>query len=236
MRHFAHLHDLQALVGQEIGVSDWIAVDAEAHRPVRRGHRRPPVDPRRPGARRQRALRHDHRARLPDAEPAAGDVRHGLRHRRRAHGRQLRAEPGALHRRRCPAAAGCAGTSCCKSYEPHRRRRAADGGGARSSAKARPSRSAWPRRCRAASSEPASSCTTMPVCKGAGTHDEGAAGRRPSADPVGAADGDPGPGRRRVGARRRQRRRGARGAAEAMPTSTWCCSTCRWATPTASTC
>ena len=27
MRHFAHLHDLQALVGQEIGVSEWIGVD-----------------------------------------------------------------------------------------------------------------------------------------------------------------------------------------------------------------
>ena len=27
MRHFAHLHDLQALVGQEIGISDWIVVD-----------------------------------------------------------------------------------------------------------------------------------------------------------------------------------------------------------------
>ena len=27
MRHFAHLSDLQALVGQEIGVSDWILVD-----------------------------------------------------------------------------------------------------------------------------------------------------------------------------------------------------------------
>jgi acyl dehydratase len=27
MKHFAHLQDLQALVGQEIGVGDWIAVD-----------------------------------------------------------------------------------------------------------------------------------------------------------------------------------------------------------------
>ena len=27
MRHFAHLADLQALVGQEIGVSDWLVVD-----------------------------------------------------------------------------------------------------------------------------------------------------------------------------------------------------------------
>ena len=27
MRHFAHLSDLQTLVGQEIGVSDWILVD-----------------------------------------------------------------------------------------------------------------------------------------------------------------------------------------------------------------
>ena len=29
MRHFAHLHDLQALVGREIGVSDWIGVDQQ---------------------------------------------------------------------------------------------------------------------------------------------------------------------------------------------------------------
>ena len=29
MRHFAHLHDLQALVGREIGVSDWISVDQQ---------------------------------------------------------------------------------------------------------------------------------------------------------------------------------------------------------------
>jgi acyl dehydratase len=27
MKRFAHLHDLQALVGQEIGISDWIVVD-----------------------------------------------------------------------------------------------------------------------------------------------------------------------------------------------------------------
>ncbi|MBT9488651.1 MAG: MaoC family dehydratase [Rubrivivax sp.] len=27
MKHFAHLADLQALVGQEIGVSDWLVVD-----------------------------------------------------------------------------------------------------------------------------------------------------------------------------------------------------------------
>lgn len=29
MRHFAKLHDMQALVGQEIGVSEWIVVDQE---------------------------------------------------------------------------------------------------------------------------------------------------------------------------------------------------------------
>jgi acyl dehydratase len=27
MKHFAHLHDLRSLVGQEIGVSEWITVD-----------------------------------------------------------------------------------------------------------------------------------------------------------------------------------------------------------------
>jgi acyl dehydratase len=27
MRHFPHLHDLHALVGQEIGVSEWIGVE-----------------------------------------------------------------------------------------------------------------------------------------------------------------------------------------------------------------
>jgi len=29
MKHFAHLHDLQSQVGQEIGVSDWVLVDQE---------------------------------------------------------------------------------------------------------------------------------------------------------------------------------------------------------------
>ena len=29
MKHFAHLHDLQSLVGQEIGVSDWVEVSQE---------------------------------------------------------------------------------------------------------------------------------------------------------------------------------------------------------------
>ena len=29
MRHFEHLHDLQALVGKEIGVSEWIAVEQQ---------------------------------------------------------------------------------------------------------------------------------------------------------------------------------------------------------------
>jgi hypothetical protein len=29
MRHFAHLQDLQALVGQEIGLSEWITVDQQ---------------------------------------------------------------------------------------------------------------------------------------------------------------------------------------------------------------
>ena len=51
----------------------------------------------------------------------------------------------------------------------------------------------------------------------------------------GAADRDPGPGRRRHRGRRRQRARGARGARRATPTSTSCCSTCTSATPTAST-
>ena len=29
MRHFEHLHDLQALIGKEIGVSEWIAVEQQ---------------------------------------------------------------------------------------------------------------------------------------------------------------------------------------------------------------
>lgn len=29
MRHFEHLHDLQALVGKEIGISEWIAVEQQ---------------------------------------------------------------------------------------------------------------------------------------------------------------------------------------------------------------
>ena len=44
---------------------------AAACRPLRRGDRRPPVDPRRPGASRRRPLRRHDRARLPDAVDAA---------------------------------------------------------------------------------------------------------------------------------------------------------------------
>ena len=78
MKHYAHLADLQALVGQEIGISDWIRSTRRASTCFAAGHRRPPVDPHRPGARRGGAFRHHHRARLPDAEPAAGAVRDRL--------------------------------------------------------------------------------------------------------------------------------------------------------------
>ena len=126
-----------------------------------------------------------------------------------------------------------------ESYEPM------EGGAqltveARSSSKARPSRPAWRRRCRAASPEPpqpGGAALAIAGCIGGpGEKHESVAGRRPSADPVGAADRHPGHGRRRHGAGRGQRRRGARRVAQAMPTSTSCCSTWRWATPTVSTC
>ncbi len=40
MKHFAHLDDLRTEIGREVGVSDWITVDAAAHRP---SSRRPPA-------------------------------------------------------------------------------------------------------------------------------------------------------------------------------------------------
>ena len=65
-------------------------------RQVRRRHRRPPVDPRRPRARRRGAVRHHDRARLPHAVAAAELAESALEGRRRAHGRELRAQPRAL--------------------------------------------------------------------------------------------------------------------------------------------
>ena len=65
-------------------------------RPVRRRHRRPPVDPRRPGARRAGAVRRDHRARLPDGQPDPRAQQDHLQHRDRRTAAQLRPQQGPL--------------------------------------------------------------------------------------------------------------------------------------------
>ena len=94
--------------------SDWIEVDQERIDPLRRRHRRSPVDPRRSRAGAAGPVRHDRRARLPDAVAAARDERQSaFAVARRAHGRQLRPEPRALPRAGAVSAAGCAAASSC---------------------------------------------------------------------------------------------------------------------------
>ena len=84
------------LVGKELGHSEWQTDHPGAGQPLRRRHRRPPVDPRRPRAGQGRPLRRRHRPRLPDAlagpRPAQQD-HPGRQHEVR---RQLRLQQGPL--------------------------------------------------------------------------------------------------------------------------------------------
>ena len=82
----------------------------EAHRPLRRCHRRPPVDPRRPRGRQGRPVRRHDRARLPVAVAPARAALGRDRGVRPEDGRELRDRPRAIHRRRCPRAPTCART------------------------------------------------------------------------------------------------------------------------------
>ena len=90
--------ELASAIGKPLGKSEWLDDHPGADRSLRRGDRRPPVDPRRSGARGAGALRQDHRARLPHA--VAGELlpapdRRGARH---LDGDQLRRRPPALSR------------------------------------------------------------------------------------------------------------------------------------------
>ena len=66
MKPFAHLQELQTQVGQEIGVSDWVTVDqsgaSTSFAEATGDHQWIHVDP----VKAARAVRQDHRARLPD--------------------------------------------------------------------------------------------------------------------------------------------------------------------------
>ena len=75
-----------------------------AGQPLRRRHRRPPVDPRRPRTRQGRPLRRTDRPRLPHALAHPGPAGRRDEGRRRHHGRQLRHQQGSLHQSRCPSA------------------------------------------------------------------------------------------------------------------------------------
>ena len=77
-------------------------------RPVRRGHRRPPVDPRRRRGREERAVRHDDRTRLPHDGAVRAAPRRAVQRRRDLHGHQLRRRQGAVHHA-VPSGGACAG-------------------------------------------------------------------------------------------------------------------------------
>ena len=68
--------DLESLVGTEVGVSPWHQITQSADQQVRRGDRRPPVDPRRCRARHAGNWAAHHRPRLSDPVPAPHAVGH----------------------------------------------------------------------------------------------------------------------------------------------------------------
>ena len=99
-RIFTSAEELRAAVGEQLGPQRLAGDRPEADRPVRRGDRRPPVDPCRPREGRGGPLRHDHRARLSHAVAAAALRPAAHAGRGRDDGRQLRHEQGPLPRPR----------------------------------------------------------------------------------------------------------------------------------------
>jgi acyl dehydratase len=96
MKHYAHLQDLAALVGTEIGLSDWVAVEQpriDLFAEATGDHQWIHLDAERAA---QGPIRHHGGAWLSHAEPAARAEQDGLCRGRRAHGHQLRPEQGAL--------------------------------------------------------------------------------------------------------------------------------------------
>ena len=116
-----------------------------ADRPLRRRHRRPPVDPRRPRAGRVGALRHHHRPRVPDpvdhpVDPARGHPGRGLQVRR-----ELRLQQGPLP---VPGQGGVQAPPRSRGGvggERRRRRAPRSCSTSPSRPRARTSRRAWPR-------------------------------------------------------------------------------------------
>ncbi len=95
-----NLEALKDLVGREFAITDWFEVTQERIQPVRRRHRRSPVDPSRLRSRAKRlALRHHHRAWLPDLVLAESFLQAGVADSKRCrHDHQLRIESRPLFR------------------------------------------------------------------------------------------------------------------------------------------
>ena len=95
-----NLEALKDLVGREFAITDWFEVAQERITPVRRSHRRSPVDPSRLRSRAKRfALRHNHRAWLPDPVLAEPFLQAGPPDPKRCrHDHQLRIESRPLFR------------------------------------------------------------------------------------------------------------------------------------------
>jgi acyl dehydratase len=151
MRHFEHLHDLQALVGKEIGVSEWIAVEQQRIDQFAQAtgdHQWIHVDPVRAASGPfGKTIAHGFLtlSLVPEMFATAfdiGDVHMGVNY--------------GLNRVRftapVPSGSRVRGHFVLKSYEPSKVARSWRWRCA-SSWKARPSPPAWPRRCPAASSE-----------------------------------------------------------------------------------
>jgi hypothetical protein len=151
MKHYPRLQDLAAARRQRDRRQRLDHHRPGAHRPLRRGHRRPPVDPRRPGARRAGALRRHGGTWLPHAEPAARAVRRTRWPSTTCAWASTTAEPGALPRPGAERAAAAARALQAAGLRAAAGRRAAH---TEATMEVRrldsPSRPAWPNRCRAA--------------------------------------------------------------------------------------
>ena len=88
--------DVAGLAGTDLGYTDWLEITQEQVNTLRRRHRRPPVDPRRPRAREGRTLRRTHRPRVPHPVARRDVLDRAARGRGRDHEGQLRPRQGAL--------------------------------------------------------------------------------------------------------------------------------------------
>ena len=111
------LEELEQGGERDLGATDWVTLDQERIDRFARGDRRPPVDPRRPGAGGAGPVRRHDRARLPVPVAAAGPDAGRPQGRGRADGDQLRHRPDPVHvpGPRRLAGAGEARSSCPRS-------------------------------------------------------------------------------------------------------------------------